>query len=457
MHRRDFLFKSASGLSTLALGTLLAGNKIAHFAPRAKSVIYLYMSGGPSQMDLMDHKPLLSKHDGQDAPKEFMEGKRFAFIKGIPKLGGTRWKFAKRGQCGTQISDLLPGLSSVIDDVTVINSMHTEQFNHDPAATLMMTGSAISGRPGMGSWLSYGLGSENENLPAFVSMVSGQGSQPVQSRLWSSGFLPSNFQGVQFRSLGDAVLSVNNPAGIDARGREESVKAINELNRLHHQRVIDPEIITRIKSYELAYNMQTSVPELMDISSEPDDIHKLYGTQPGKKAFANNCLLARRLVERGVRFVQLSHTGWDHHGGGKRNLIKDLPLECRQTDQSSAALIADLKQRGMLDETLVVWGGEFGRTPMAQGKTSKDNMGRDHNPFGFSVWLAGGGVKGGGVHGATDDFGYEAVEDKASVFDLQATILHCMGIDHEKLTYRFQGRDFRLTDVFGAPIKKILR
>ena len=335
--------------------------------------------------------------------------------------------------------------------------MHTEQFNHDPAVTYLNSGSPLAGRPCMGAWASYGLGSDNEDLPAFVVLKSGEGTQPIQSRYWGNGFLPSVHQGVQFRSQGDPVLFVNNPEGINPQRRRTTIDAINQMNQWHYESVGDPEIATRIEAFELAFRMQTSVPELMDIASEPESVREMYGVEPGKTAFANNALLARRLVERGVRFVQLFHTGWDHHGGqGKQNLIGDLPVEAKAIDQPAAALVKDLKQRGLLDETLVIWGGEFGRTPMVQGKVTKDSMGRDHNPRAFTIWMAGGGIKPGIVHGETDEFGYNVVKDPVHVHDFQATVLHCLGMNHEKLTYRFQGRDFRLTDVAGNVVDGLL-
>jgi hypothetical protein len=362
-----------------------------------------------------------------------MDVQRFAFIRGVPNVGGPRWKFSKHGKSGTEISALLPNIASISDEIAVVRSMFTEQFNHDPAVTFLNSGSAVAGRPAMGAWASYGLGSENRDLPSFVVLVSGAGSQ------------------------GDPVLSVNNPPGINSGTRRKTLDAIGKLNKWQHEKIGDPEILTRIEAFEMAYRMQTSVPELMDIAGEPKRVHEMYGTKPGQTSFANNCLLARRLVERGVRFVQLFHTGWDHHGGGgKQNLIGNLPVATKQVDQPAAALVRDLKQRGLLDETLVIWGGEFGRTPMVQGKVSKTVMGRDHSPRAFSIWMAGGGIKPGITHGATDDCGYNVVESPVHVHDFQATVLHCMGINHERLTYRYQGRDFRLTDVHGKVIHDLL-
>ncbi len=461
--RRQFFNRSATGVGVAALASLLGVNseaaiqtKLSHMAPRAKRVIYMFMSGAPSHLDLYDYKPYLVKHDGEPVPESFME-QRFAFLKGVPNIGGTRWQFKQHGQSGAWFSELLPHIATIADDIAVVQSMHTEQFNHDPAVTFLNSGSPLTGRPSMGAWASYGLGSDNQDLPAFVVLKSGEGTQPIQSRYWGNGFLPSTHQGVQFRSQGDPVLFVNNPDGIDPARRRTTIDAINQMNRWQYESVGDPEIATRIEAFELAYRMQTSVPELMDISSEPESVHELYGVEPGKTSFANNALLARRLVERGVRFVQLFHTGWDHHGGsGKQNLIGDLPVEAEAIDRPAAALVKDLKQRGLLDETLVIWGGEFGRTPMVQGKVTKESMGRDHNPRAFTLWMAGGGIQPGIVHGATDEFGYNVAKDPVHVHDFQATILHCLGMDHEKLTYRFQGRDFRLTDVAGKVVDGLL-
>ncbi len=461
--RRQFFNRSATGVGVAALASLLGvkseaavNERLSHFAPKAKHVIYMFMSGAPSHLDLYDYKPYLVKHDGEPVPESFME-QRFAFLKGVPNLGGTRWQFAQHGQSGAWFSELLPNIATIADDIAVVHSMYTEQFNHDPAVTYLNSGSPLTGRPCMGAWASYGLGTENEDLPAFVVLTSGQGTQPIQSRYWGNGFLPSTHQGVQFRSQGDPVLFVNNPEGMDAARRRTTIDAINQMNQWQYDSVGDPEIATRIEAFELAYRMQTSVPELMDIASEPESVREAYGVEPGQTSFANNALLARRLVERGVRFVQLFHTGWDHHGGsGKQNLIGDLPVTAAQIDQPAAALVKDLKQRGLLDETLVIWGGEFGRTPMVQGTVTAESMGRDHNPRAFTLWMAGGGIKPGIVHGATDDFGYNVVKDPVHVHDFQATVLHCLGMEHEKLTYRFQGRDFRLTDVAGKVVEGLL-
>ena len=462
--RRQFFGRSATGVGVAALASLLGANgeaevntKLSHFAPRAKHVIYMFMSGGPSHLDLFDYKPYLVEHDGEPVPESFMAQQRFAFLKGVPNIGGSRWKFARHGQSGAWVSELLPHIAGIADDIAVVQSMFTEQFNHDPAVTFLNSGSPLTGRPCMGAWASYGLGSENEDLPAFVVLTSGTGTQPIQTRYWGNGFLPSTHQGVQFRSQGDPVLFVNNPGGIDASRRRTTIDAINQMNQWQYESVGDPEIATRIEAFELAYRMQTSVPELMDIASEPETTRALYGVEPGKTSFANNALLARRLVERGVRFVQLFHTGWDHHGGkGKQNLIEHLPVVTGEIDRPAAALVADLKQRGLLDETLVIWGGEFGRTPMVQGTPSAESMGRDHNPRAFTIWMAGGGIKQGIVYGATDEFGYTVAEKPVHAHDFQATVLHCLGMNHEKLTFRHQGRDFRLTDVAGNVVTGLL-
>ena len=472
--RRQFFRRSAGGIGSAALASLLNERLFAgdvdpalrsfgalnplHFAPKAKRVIYLFMSGAPSQLDLFDYKPKLRELDGQKIPKELVEGQRFAFLSGVPNIGGTRWNFSKHGDSGAEMCDMLPHLGKVADELAIVRSMHTDAFNHDPAVTFMNSGSPLPGRPSMGAWMSYGLGSENKDLPAFVVLVStGTSNQPIQSRYWGNGFLPSHHQGVQFRSQGDPVLYVSNPRGMSDGVRRDSLDAINELNRLQHEWVGDPEIVARIEAYEMAYRMQTSVPDLMEIADEPESVHAMYGTEPGKTSYANNCLLARRLAERDVRFIQLYHIGWDMHGGGGgQNLITQMPMRCKEIDRPTAALISDLKQRGMLDETLVIWGGEFGRTPMVQGTVNKEIMGRDHHPRAFTIFMAGGGIKPGITYGATDEFGYNAVVDPVHIHDFQATVLHCMGVDHEKLTYRFQGRDFRLTDVSGKVVEGLL-
>jgi hypothetical protein len=475
--RRHFFQRSATGIGTAALAALSDRHafaadatappvkaptsplapKVPHFAGKARHVIYIHMAGSPSQLDLFDYKPKLNELNGQPCPESLFKKERFAFIKGVPKMLGTPHKFTKHGQCGAEISNLLPHISTIADDIAIVRSMVTEQFNHAPAQLFLNTGSAQLGRPSMGSWLTYGLGSENENLPGFVVLISSPQGPDGGTSLWGSGFLPSVYQGVQFRSQGDPVLYVSNPPGMDAQQRRRTLDVIKQLNELTLREIGDPETLTRIEQYEMAYRMQTSVPELMDINSEPKHIHELYGTEPGKVSFANNCLLARRLVERGVRFVQLYHWGWDSHGTNPGDdIIKSLPERCKQTDQGCAALVKDLKQRGLLDQTMIVWGGEFGRTPMNEERNGSKFLGRDHHPHAFTIWMAGGGIKPGITYGATDELGYHAAEDKVHVHDLQATILHCLGLDHTRLTYQFQGRPFRLTDVFGNVVEKLL-
>ena len=464
--RRRFLQQCGTGMGALALGSLLNDQLFAadsgvptlgkpHFAPKAKNIIYLFQSGGPSHLDLFDPKPELQKRDGQQVPEDLVKNIRLAQIGKEAKLLASPYKFAQYGKSGVWISELMPHLQSIADDVCFVQGFHSEAFNHDPATIFMNTGAQLAGRPAMGSWFSYGLGSENKDLPAFVVLMTGVG-QPLTNAAWGSGFLPTTHQGVTLRSQGDAVLFVSNPPGIDGTRRRQSLDVLKDLNQARYDVLQDPEIQTRINSYELAYRMQTSVPEVMDISKESAKTQAAYGTTPGRASFANNCLLARRLVERGVRFVQLYHRGWDHHGGPDGNLIFDLKKRCLETDQPAVALIQDLKERGLLDETLVLWGGEFGRTPMMQGALKPDQIGRDHHPHGYTVWMAGGGIKPGMVYGRTDDFGFYAVENKVHVHDLHATILHLFGIDHLKLTYRFQGRDFRLTDIHGEVVRPIL-
>jgi len=474
--RRHFFRQSAYGVGAMALASLLNEGLFAtaahaavpvvvnpmapkqpHFRPKAKNIIFLFMAGAPSQLDLLDHKPKLNQYNGQKIPEEFVKGERFAFIKGTPKLLGSPHAFQRYGQSGTEVSSQLPYLAKIVDDVCVVRSMHTDQFNHAPAQIFMNCGHQLIGRPSMGSWLTYGLGSENQDLPGFVVLLSGDRNPDGGKSCWGSGFLPTTYQGVEFRSKGDPVLFVSNPDGMNAEVRRQSLNALRDLNQDHLTEVGDPEIATRIAAYELAYRMQTSVPELMDISKEPEAAHQLYGTQPGQASFGNNCLLARRLVERGVRFVQLYHRGWDHHGEAQYDdLLTGLPRLCRETDQAAAALVTDLKQRGLLDETLVVWGGEFGRTPMNEERDGSKFLGRDHHPKAFSVWVAGGGIKGGITVGSTDELGYNAAEDPVHVHDLHATLLHCMGLDHTRLTYKFQGRSYRLTDVYGEVVQKML-
>ena len=426
-----------------------------HFAPKAKNIIYLFQSGGPSHLDLFDPKPELAKRDGQQVPEELVKNIRLAQIGKQAKLLASPYKFAQHGKSGRWLSELLPHLATITDDVCFVKGFYSEAFNHDPATIFMNTGAQLAGRPAMGSWFSYGLGSANKDLPAFVVLMTGAG-QPLTNASWGSGFLPTVHQGVTLRSQGDPVRFVSNPPGMGAQRRRQSLDALRDLNQIRYDALQDPEIQTRIASYELAYRMQTSVPEVMDISKESPKTQEAYGTTPGRASFANNCLLARRLVERGVRFVQLYHRGWDHHGGPDGNLIFDLKKRCAETDQPAVALVKDLKERGLLDETLVLWGGEFGRTPMMQGALKPDQIGRDHHPHGYTIWMAGGGIKPGTVYGGTDDFGFYAVDQKVHVHDLHATILHLFGLDHLKLTYRFQGRDFRLTDVHGEVVKPIL-
>src|SRR5438132_38284 len=464
--RRAFLGRSSAGMGMLALASLLkpemlrgdTGNSDRwtgmvnplHFAPKARRVIYLYMAGGPSHLETFDYRPKLAQMHAKPMPESFTKGQPIAQLQG-QKLNcfGPQHTFKKFGKNGQEISEIFPRLGSVADEICIIRSMKTEAINHDPAHTFMNTGTTISGRPAMGSWLVYGLGSMSENLPGFVVLLStGKPGpqQPISARQWHSGFLPSRFQGVEFRSKGDPVLYVNSPSGVNTERQRDVVDAVQTLNRMQNSVVEDPEIATRISQYEMAFRMQTSVPELMDTSREPKEVLDLYGTRGGDGSFAANCLLARRLAERGVRFIQLYHRDWDHHGGIRR----DVKITAEEVDQGAAALITDLKRRGMVDDTLIVWGGEFRRTPMAQGN------GRDHHIKGFSIWLAGGGIQGGVTHGSTDDLGYNAVQDVVEVHDLHATMLYLLGIDHKKLTYKFQGRDFRLTDVHGNVVRKIL-
>ena len=473
--RRQLFGMTARGIGVAALGSLLGNTAAAaaegrdpktgglvslpHFAPRARRVIFLHQSGGPSQLETFDYKPGLAKFQGTQIPDSVRMGQRVAQTMGQSTLPVARsaFGFAQHGQSGTWVSDLLPHTAKIVDDIAIIRSVHTDAINHDPAITFIQTGFQQPGRPSMGAWLSYGLGSENQNLPAFVVLLSQahalNNDQPLFSRLWASGFLPSSYQGVRFRGGAEPVLFLEDPPGIDRTTRRHMLDAVARLNGMRRKAYGDPEIETRIAQYEMAYRMQTSVPELMDLSKEPDSVFEMYGPEARKPGtYAANCLLARRLAERDVRFIQLYHRGWDQH----RDLPRDLALQCRGTDQPSAALVTDLKQRGLLDDTLVVWGGEFGRTVFSQGKLTDVNYGRDHHPRNFCVWVAGGGVKPGLVLGETDDFSYNVVADPVSVFDLQATLLHLMGIDHKKLTYRFQGRDFRLTDVHGKVVKEIL-
>ena len=419
-----------------------------HHTPRAKNVIFLFQAGAPSHLDLFDYKPQLEKYGGQLPPAELLKGYRAAFINPNSTFLAPKFKFARHGNSGAEISELLPHLATVVDDVAIVRSLVTDAFNHAPGQIMMNTGSQQFGRPSIGAWTTYGLGSESRDLPGFVVLNSAKKGTSGGSSNWGCGFLPTVYQGVPFRSQGDPVLFLSNPPGIDARTQRDSLDTLRELNALRLDAVGDPEIATRINSFELAYKMQTSAPDLMDISRESKDTLEMYGAEPGKPSYANNCLLARRLVERGVRFVQLFHEAWDHHGG----LTAGLKEQTALTDRASAALVRDLKQRGLLDDTLVIWGGEFGRTPMVQG----GNDGRDHHPNAFTMWLAGGGVRRGITLGETDEFGFNAVADRVHVHDLHATILHLLGFDHTRLTYRFQGRDFRLTDVEGEVVRKLL-
>jgi hypothetical protein len=475
--RRAFLKRGAQGLGAVALASLLntrlfadapAPNASAHdpletlgalkrlhHAPKAKRVIYLFQSGAPSHIDLFDPKPGLAALTGTELPKTVRGDQRITGMTSGQKqllVVGSPFAFKPHGQSGTELSELLPHTAKIVDDITLIRTMVTDPINHDPAVTFFGTGNQQPGRPTMGAWLSYGLGSPNQNLPAYVVLVSGGGGQPLQARYWGNGFLPGNHQGVQFRSGGDPVLYVNNPPGIAPSNRRRLLDSLQDLNKIQLGALGDPEIATRIEAYEMAYRMQTSVPDLMDISKEPKNILEMYGAEPGKASFANNCLLARRLAERDVRFIQLVHRDWDHHG----DLPNQIRNQAKQTDQPSAALIQDLKQRGLLDDTLVIWGGEFGRTAYSQGDITKTSFGRDHHPRCYSLWCAGGGIKPGQVIGKTDDFAYNVVQDPIHVHDFHATMLHCLGIDHTKLTYRFEGRDYRLTDVAGNLAKQML-
>jgi Protein of unknown function (DUF1501) len=479
--RRHFLKECSFGLGSLALGSLLNScgmnsksietissqfdpahplmPKVPQFPGKAKSIIYLHMAGAPSQLELFDFKPELTKLDGQDCPQSLLEGKRFAFIRGVPKMLGPQASFAQYGQSGAWISNHLPHLSTVVDDICILKAVTTDQFNHAPAQLLMHSGSARLGRPSMGSWVTYGLGTENQNLPGYVVLTSGGKFPDAGKSVWGSGFLPSVYQGVQCRSEGDPVLFINDPKGMDRDIRKASIDAITKVNEESYKEYNDPEILSRISQYEMAYKMQVSVPEVMDISDEPAYIHELYGSTPGKPSFANNVLLARKLVEKGVRFVQLFDWGWDVHGtAAELSIDIGLVNKCRQTDRSVTALLLDLKQRGLLEETLVVWGGEFGRTPMSENREGKQNpfKGRDHHTEAFTIWMAGGGIKKGYTHGETDDIGYSTISGKVTPFDIQATILNQLGFDHEKFTYQFQGRPFRLTDVHGKVIQEII-
>ncbi len=461
--RRHLFQNCGIGLGSIALGSLLKADLSAqaaaqaeqkpHHTPAAKAVIYLFMAGGPTQLDLLVDKPVLKKHHGKLPPKDYLESKRFAFLKGTEKLLASSHSFKKYGECGQELSDLLPHFRKIVDDVCWIHSMNTDVFNHGPAKLLANTGTPQPGRPGMGAWLTYGLGSEANDLPGFVVLQSGPRGPRGGSSLWSSGFLPTTYQGVPFRNGPEPVLNLSSPKGTTRSSEREFVDAVSSMNRLRHDVVGDPEISTRIAAYEMAYRMQSSAPDLMDISKETKQTLQAYGATVGKPSYANNCLLARRLIERGTRFVQLYHTNWDHHGGPSENLEKHLPEISRQVDRATAALILDLKQRGLLENTIVIWGGEFGRTPMGEIRATS---GRDHHIDAYSMWVAGGGFKAGHIHGTSDDLGLTVTENPVHVHDLNATILHQLGINHKQLTFRFQGRDYRLTDVHGEIVKEII-
>ncbi|MGB1168118.1 MAG: DUF1501 domain-containing protein [Flavobacteriaceae bacterium] len=471
--RRDFLTKTSLGLGGLSLASMLnsenlfASNRIQnaavnlkglpHYVPKAKRVIYLFQSGAPSQLDLFDHKPLLNKMNGQELPESVFGGQRLTGMtagQSAFPLAGSHFKFGQKGASGAWVSELMPHIGALADDLCFIKSMHTEAINHDPAVTFIQTGSQLPGRPSIGSWLSYGLGSDNKNLPGFVVLITkDKYGQPLYSRSWGNGFLPSQHQGVQFRSGKNPVLYLDNPPGVTKELREEQLETLSKMQRDKYADIGDPEILSRISQYEMAFKMQTSVPEVMDLSEEPDYIFDMYGEEariPG--SFASNCLLARRLIEKDVRFVQLYHQGWDHHG----DLPKNIKIQCKETDQPSAALIKDLKQRGLLEDTLVIWGGEFGRTNYSQGQLTETNYARDHHPACFTIFMAGAGIKKGMTYGKTDEFGYNIIENPVHVHDFQATLMHLLGIDHEKFTFKFQGRRYRLTDVHGKVIQDIL-
>jgi hypothetical protein len=470
--RRHFFKECGLGLGKIALASLLADKSLArgqspatnplaprqpHFAPRAKSVIFLFMAGGPSQLELFDYKPELNRLHGQLIPESFTHGRRFAFMdtyfRDPPRLLGTKRRFARHGRSGAWVSELLPHIAATVDDLTFVKTVATDVFNHAPAKLFVNTGSAQFGRPSMGAWVTYGIGSESRDLPGFVVLQSGPRGPRGGASLWSSGFLPTTFQGVPFRSSGDPILNLSTPPGLTRERQGQALDAIRDLNAARLTDTGDPEITTRIAAYEMAYRMQTSAPELIDLMRESRQTLQMYGAEPGRASFANNCLLARRLVERGVRFVQLYHTNWDHHGGPGEELGRPLEQVCREVDQGSAALVKDLKQRGLLQDTLVIWGGEFGRTPMGE---PRETVGRNHHIDTSTMWLAGGGVQAGLTLGENDELGFSPIEDRVHVHDLQATILHLLGLDHLRLTVRFQGRDFRLTDVAGSVVPKML-
>jgi hypothetical protein len=472
--RRHFFHDCAVGLGSLALTALFQGGKLGaapspmalpnplapkppRYAARAKNIIYLFMAGGPSQIELFDYKPKLQEIHGKPIPDSFIEGKRFAFMDLFknkkPTMLATRRKFARHGKAGTWVSECLPHTAKIVDDITVVRSMATDVFNHGPAKIFANTGSPQFGRPSMGAWLTYGLGSESQSLPGFVVLQSGPRGPRGGAALWGSGFLPSTYQGVPFRTSGEPILNLTSPKGVTPERQRESLDTLRDLNAARLADTGDPEIATRISSYEMAYRMQTSAPELIDLSSESKKTLEQYGVERDKPSFATNCLLARRLIERGVRFVQLYHTDWDHHGSGAENLDEGLDRVCKEVDQGSAALVMDLKQRGLLDDTIVIWGGEFGRTPMGE---PREKVGRNHHIDAYTLWLAGGGFKAGFNFGASDELGFFAEQDRLHVHDFHATLLHLMGLDHLKLTFRFQGRDFRLTDVHGKVVDKLL-
>ena len=476
--RRHFLRECRTGMGMIALGSLLDGcnfisdketsadistnpllAKASPHLAKAKSVIFLHMAGAPSQLEMFDYKPELQKLDGMDCPDSFIQGKKFAFIRGVPKLLGPQANFQQHGESGIWLSNHMPHFQSVVDDVTVLKAVTTDQFNHAPAQLLMHCGTPRLGRPSLGSWVTYGLGTENSNLPGFVVLTSGGRNPDAGKSVWGSGFLPSVYQGVQCRSVGDPVLFLKDPEGFDRDLRKASIEAISNVNELAYNEYNDPEILSRISQYEMAFKMQIAVPEVMNIMDEPEYIHRMYGTKPGKESFANNALLARKLVEKGVRFVQLFDWGWDSHGTDPGTALdQGFVTKCIENDKAVSALLLDLKQRGLLDETLVVWGGEFGRTPMQENRDGKQNSfkGRDHHADAFCMWMAGGGIRKGFTYGETDSIGYHAVDGKVSVYDVQATILKQLGFDHEKFTYPFQGRNFRLTDVFGKVIDPVI-
>ena len=472
MTRRHFFGRQAKGIGIAALAALLGEDArgseagavggltgLPHFPPKAKRVIYLFQSGGPSQIETFDYKPRLADFQGADLPDSVRQGQRLTSMSATQSsfpVVPSKFKFSQYGKSGAWVSELLPHTAKIVDELTFVKSVHTEAINHDPAVTFFQTGSQIAGRPSMGAWISYGIGCDTQDLPAFVVMISpGQGGsgQPLYDRLWGSGFLATRFQGVKFRSTGDPVLYLSNPPGFPASERRAYLDALKEINENTLKDFGDPEIATRIAQYEMAFRMQSSVPELIDLSKEPPHVLEMYGPDAAKPGtYAHNCLLARRLAERGVRFIQLYHRDWDHHG----KLPEGMPKRCLETDQPTAALIQDLKQRGLLDDTLVIWGGEFGRTVYCQGRLTKDDYGRDHHPRCFTMWMAGGGMKAGLICGSTDDYSYNVTEEPVHVHDIQATVLHCLGIDHTRLTYKFQGRNFRLTDVHGTVVKQIL-